>query len=67
MLDLVNLWSEDYLLQMTPEEYKLQKGADKILTMEDLGIKATPIEKKAFSYLYRFRTPGHFTMAEGYH
>jgi hypothetical protein len=52
---------------MAPEEYKLQKGADKILTMEDLGIIATPIEKKAFSYLYRFRTGGHFTMAEGYH
>lgn len=65
--DLVNLWSEDYLPRMAPEEYKLQKGPEKILTMEDLGIQATPIEKKAFSYLYRFRTGGHFTMAEGYH
>lgn len=65
--DLVELWSEDYLPAMTPEEYKLQKGADKILTMEDLGVEATPIEKVAFEYLHRFRTGGHFTMVEGYH
>ena len=64
--DLVNLWSEDYLPRMTPEEYKLQKGADKILTMDDLGVPSTPIEKKAFNYLYRFRTGGHFALAEGY-
>jgi NADH dehydrogenase (ubiquinone) 1 alpha subcomplex subunit 9 len=65
--DLVELWSEDYLPRMAPEDYKLQTGSDKILTMEDLGIEATPLEKEAFSYLYRFRTGGHFTQAEGYH
>jgi NADH dehydrogenase (ubiquinone) 1 alpha subcomplex subunit 9 len=65
--DMVNLWSEDYLPRMSPEDYKLQAGSDKILTMADVGIDATPIEKKAFFYLYRFRTGGHFTMAEGYH
>lgn len=65
--DLVELWSQDYLPQMTAEEYKAQKGADKILTMEDFGIEATPIEKIAFSYLHRFREGGHFAFVEGYH
>merc|ERR1712150_248507 len=65
--DLVDLWSEDYLPQMTAEEYKAQKGNDKILTMADCGIEATPIEKIAFRYLHRFRQGGHFAIEEGYH
>lgn len=56
--DLVDVWSEDFLPTMAPEEYKKQIGSDKILTMEDLGIQATPIDKKAFQYLYRYRTGG---------
>jgi NADH dehydrogenase (ubiquinone) 1 alpha subcomplex subunit 9 len=65
--DLVQLWSEDYLPVMTAEQYQAQTGANKILTMADLGIEATPIDKKAFSYLHRFRKGGHFTVVEGYH
>eukprot|EP00521_Asterionellopsis_glacialis_P010049 CAMPEP_0195289318 /NCGR_PEP_ID=MMETSP0707-20130614/5647_1 /TAXON_ID=33640 /ORGANISM="Asterionellopsis glacialis, Strain CCMP134" /LENGTH=389 /DNA_ID=CAMNT_0040349309 /DNA_START=29 /DNA_END=1198 /DNA_ORIENTATION=+ len=65
--DLVELWSEDYLPQMTAEEYKAQKGDNKILTMADCGVTATPIEKIAFRYLHRFRAGGHFAIAEGYH
>mmetsp|Transcript_24758 Transcript_24758/g.42135 ORF Transcript_24758/g.42135 Transcript_24758/m.42135 type:complete len:386 (-) Transcript_24758:534-1691(-) len=65
--DLVEIWSEDYLPTLAPEEYVEQKGTDKILTMENVGVTATPIEKIAFNYLHRFRKGGHFTMTEGYH
>ncbi|EED88513.1 nadh-ubiquinone oxidoreductase, partial [Thalassiosira pseudonana CCMP1335] len=44
--DLIDLWSEDYLPEMTAEEYEAQP---------DLGVEATPIEKVAFRYLHRFR------------
>lgn len=65
--DLVQLWSEDYLPKMTAEEYAAQEdGPEKILTMADLGVEATPIEKVAFSYLHRFRFGGHFGRVDGY-
>jgi len=65
--DMVNLWTEDYLPEMTAEEYAAQKKKDKVFTMKDLGVEATPIEKIAFRYLHRFRKGGHFILAEGYH
>mmetsp|Transcript_31578 Transcript_31578/g.46598 ORF Transcript_31578/g.46598 Transcript_31578/m.46598 type:complete len:386 (-) Transcript_31578:1059-2216(-) len=65
--DLVELMSEDYLPTMTADGYNNQKGADKIFTMEDLGVESTPIEKVAFNYLHRWRKGGHFTEATGYH
>lgn len=65
--DLVHLWSENYLPRMTPEEYAAQEdNDDKILTMADLGVSQTPIEKVAFSYLHRYRFGGHFGRVEGY-
>jgi len=65
--DMVNLLSEDYLPEMTTEGYAAQKIKDKVFTMENLGVEATPIEKLAFKYLHRFRTAGHFILAKGYH
>jgi len=65
--DVGKIWSQDFLPDMTPEEYKAQTGQDKILTLEDLGITATGIEKEAFSYLHRFREAGHFGRVDGYH
>jgi NADH dehydrogenase (ubiquinone) 1 alpha subcomplex subunit 9 len=66
--DLVDLWSENFLPRMDPEEYKKQaKDSTKILTMEDLGIKALPIEKEAFGYLHAYRFGGHFFRTHGYH
>lgn len=65
--DLVELWSEDYVPSMTQDEYDAQPTKDKILTMKDLGLKATPIEKIAFNYLHRFRAGGHFALVKGYH
>lgn len=65
--DLVDLWSEDYLPAMSAEEYAAQPDEEnKIFTMADLGVTATPIEKVAFSYLHRFRFGGHFGRVEGY-
>lgn len=65
--DLVDLWSEDYLPAMSAEEYAAQPDDEnKIFTMADLGVTATPIEKVAFSYLHRFRFGGHFGRVEGY-
>jgi NADH dehydrogenase (ubiquinone) 1 alpha subcomplex subunit 9 len=65
---LVELWNQDYIPSMTQEEYDAQpEGADKIFTMKDLGIDATPIEKIAFNYLHRFREGGHFVLTKGYH
>jgi len=65
--DLVEIMSSDYLPRMSPEEYAAQPdGPAKILTMADLSVTATPIEKVAFSYLHRFRFGGHFGRVEGY-
>ncbi|KAL3918178.1 MAG: hypothetical protein SGILL_004362, partial [Bacillariaceae sp.] len=47
--DMAELWSVDMLPQLTADGYKLQPEDGKILTMEDFGITATPIEKEAFS------------------
>lgn len=65
--DIAKVWAEDFLPAMTAEEYRAQPEDGKILTMEDLGITATPIEKEAFSYLHRFREGGHFGRVDGYH
>mmetsp|Transcript_16441 Transcript_16441/g.27294 ORF Transcript_16441/g.27294 Transcript_16441/m.27294 type:complete len:388 (-) Transcript_16441:167-1330(-) len=62
--DLVELQSADYLPQMTAEEYRAQH---EIFTMENLGVKQTPIEKIAFNYLHRYRSGGHFQEVTGYH
>lgn len=65
--DLVQLQSRDYLPAMTAEEYAKQNSKDAILTMANLGVKQTPIEKIAFSYLHRYRAGGHFDQITGYH
>jgi len=65
--DQVNLWSEDFIPEMTQEEYDALPTKDKIYTMKDFGIDAVPIEKIAFNYLHRFRVGGHFVDAPGYH
>jgi len=65
--DIAKVWSEDFLPAMTAEQYKAQPEASRILTMEDVGITATPVEKEAFSYLHRFREAGHFGRVDGYH
>ncbi|KAL7550640.1 hypothetical protein ACHAWF_017083 [Thalassiosira exigua] len=65
--DMVDLMSEDYLPEMTAEGYAAQKREGKVFTMKDLGVEARPIEKEAFKYLHRFRSGGHFILAEGYH
>lgn len=62
--DMIDLWSEDCVARMTPEEYRDQTD---ILTMEDVGVKQTLIEKTAFNWLHRFRKGGHFLLADGYH
>eukprot|EP00543_Licmophora_paradoxa_P007704 CAMPEP_0202458898 /NCGR_PEP_ID=MMETSP1360-20130828/28665_1 /ASSEMBLY_ACC=CAM_ASM_000848 /TAXON_ID=515479 /ORGANISM="Licmophora paradoxa, Strain CCMP2313" /LENGTH=395 /DNA_ID=CAMNT_0049079655 /DNA_START=53 /DNA_END=1240 /DNA_ORIENTATION=- len=62
--DMVELWAQDYLPTLSPEEYANQSD---ILTMDSVGVKATPVEKMAFNYLHRFRKGGHFTTVEGYH
>ncbi|GMI42639.1 hypothetical protein TeGR_g5046, partial [Tetraparma gracilis] len=74
--ELVKLWADDYLSDdlacpteapegATPEELKAMAGG--VLTLENLGIKPTPIETIAFSYLHRFKAGGHFIHVDGYH
>jgi NADH dehydrogenase (ubiquinone) 1 alpha subcomplex subunit 9 len=66
--DLVEQWLEDFKPTLPPDQYKLQPDSpDKILTMADLGIEATPIEKEAFNYLHFYRFGGHFFRVKGYH
>ena len=62
--DMVELWSEDCVPTKTAEEYEKD---GKVMTMENLGVKQTPIEKVAFNYLHRFRSGGHFVLTTGYH
>lgn len=66
--DLVDLWSEDFLPTLKPEEYELQEdAATKILTMKDMGVEAKSIEKIMFEWLQSYRFGGHFHRVEGYH
>lgn len=66
--DTVDQMAENFLPRMTQSEYDAQLDeATKILTMKDLGIIATPVEKEAFSYLHAYRFGGHFYRTEGYH
>jgi NADH dehydrogenase (ubiquinone) 1 alpha subcomplex subunit 9 len=65
--DMIELWSEDFLPSMTQEEYDAMPTSEKIYTMKDFGIKATPMEKIAFNYLHRFREGSHFDTSAGYH
>ena len=55
--DLVDIWSEDYL----------PKKEEGFLTMADVGVQATPMEKEAFNILYFYQEGGHFSHVEGYH
>ena len=66
--DLVDVWSENFLPTLKPEEYELQKdAATKILTLKDMGIEAKSIEKIMFEWLQSYRYGGHFYRVEGYH
>ena len=66
--DVVDIMSEDFLPTLAPEAYAAQTGADKILTMADLGIaNPLPIQKDAFSHLQAYRVGGHFARVSGYH
>jgi NADH dehydrogenase (ubiquinone) 1 alpha subcomplex subunit 9 len=66
--DLVEVWCEDFVPRMTAAEYRAQPDrADKILTMEDVGIQATPLDKVAFGFLHHYRRGGHFFRVSGYH
>ena len=66
--DLVELWAEDFLPTLKPEQYELQTDdATKILTMKDFGVEAKSIEKIMFEWLQSYRFGGHFYRVEGYH
>lgn len=66
--DLVEQWLEDFTPAMTAEEYKAQPdNKDKILTLDDLGVSQTPLEKVAFGFLHHYRAGGHFFREQGYH
>ena len=66
--DLIDRWTEDNIPEMTEAQYDAQTDIDtKILTLKDLGIQPTPIEKEAFSYLHAYRFGGHFFRTKGYH
>ena len=62
--DLVDIWSQDFLPTLAAEAYAEQ---DAILTMADLGVQATPMEKVVFEYMQMYRHGGHFFRVQGYH
>jgi len=57
--------TEDMIIQLT--EDVVEKADKELLTLKDLGIEASSMDKMAFDYLHRFRPGGHFTMVQGYH
>ena len=57
--------TEDMIIQLT--EDVVQKADKSMLTLKDLDIEASSMDKMAFDYLHRFRPGGHFTMVQGYH
>jgi uncharacterized protein YbjT (DUF2867 family) len=55
--DMIALMSEDVV---TRED-------SAALTLTDLGIEASSMDKMAFDYLHRFRPGGHFRFVTGYY
>ena len=55
--DLVDQWSQDFL----------PSGNEEYLTMKDLAVEPTSIEKEAFGILQFYQVGGHFHRVEGYH
>jgi NADH dehydrogenase (ubiquinone) 1 alpha subcomplex subunit 9 len=55
----------DALMHLT--EDNVARTDANLLSLSDLGIEATSMEKVAFDYLHRFRAGGHFTAVKGYY
>lgn len=58
-------FSQDLLAQM--QENVVEKKNTDLLTLNDLQIEPSSMDRVAFDYLHRFRRGGHFTLAKGYH
>merc|ERR1712070_161170 len=57
------MWTED-LVQLEQCDQVFSEDTPGVERLADLGITPTPIEKVAFSYLHRFRTGGHYVLAQ---
>lgn len=57
--------SPDMIAQM--QEDVVQKNSKDMLTLNDLGVELSSMDRIAFDYLHRFRKGGHFVLAKGYH
>ena len=44
-----------------------KKDDASLLTLKDLEIEPSSLDRIAFDYLHRFRKGGHFTLVSGYH
>ena len=57
--------TEDMMHQML--ENVVATSNPEVLTLADVGVEATSMDKKAFDYLYQYRPGGHFRFVQGYH
>lgn len=57
--------SVDMVAQL--QEDVVAKDDKAFLTLGDLGVEQTNMDRLAFDYLHRFRKGGHFTLVKGYH
>jgi len=61
------VFTEDMVAQLQEDVLPKPTSECNWLTMQDLEIEPTTIDKVAFEYLHRFRKGGHFTHVQGYH
>lgn len=57
--------TEDGVAQL--QEDNAKRDDPTMLTLADLNIEPTSMDKAAFDFLHRFRPGGHFTLVSGYH
>ncbi len=55
----------DMIAQLT--EDVIERNDASMLSLADLNVDRSSMDRVAFDYLHRFRKGGHFTLAKGYH
>lgn len=64
--ELVNpVLTSDSVIEL--QQSIVEKKDPNLLTLKDLEIEPSSLDRIAFDYLHRFRKGGHFTLVSGYH
>lgn len=66
MGELINPWLTKDLVEEMLVDVVAKKDPN-LLTFSDLDVTPQSLDRLAFDWLSRFRTGGHFKLAQGYH